>query len=80
MLAAGYDLKLVQELLGHSTITLTSDTYTTVLPQIARAAAEGVAALLRSSAGTVAATESPLAGTTTAPHRDPGPARDLHLP
>ena len=49
MLAAGYDLKLVQELLGHSTITVTSDTYTTVLPDVARAAAEGVAELLRTS-------------------------------
>jgi len=41
------DLKLVQELLGHSTITLTGDVYTTVLPEVARAAAEGVAQLLR---------------------------------
>jgi integrase len=47
LLAAGYDLKLVQELLGHSTITLTGDTYTTVLPELARAATEGVARLIR---------------------------------
>ncbi|WP_241831053.1 tyrosine-type recombinase/integrase [Parafrankia soli] len=31
-LAAGADLKAVQELPGHSTITLTADTYTHILP------------------------------------------------
>ena len=45
-LAAGTDLKIVQDQLGHSTITLTADTYTSVLPEIARAAAESTAALL----------------------------------
>jgi hypothetical protein len=39
MLASGASLKLVQELLGHSTITLTGDVYTTVLAEVARAAA-----------------------------------------
>jgi integrase len=37
-LAAGTDMKIVQEMLGHSSITLTSDTYTSVLPEIARTA------------------------------------------
>ena len=32
-LAAGADLKVVQDQLGHSTITLTADTYTSVLPE-----------------------------------------------
>ena len=45
-LAAGTDLKVVQDQLGHSTITLTSDTYTSVLPETARAAAEDTAAML----------------------------------
>jgi integrase len=45
-LAAGTDLKIVQDQLGHSTITLTADTYTSVLPQTARAAADNTAALL----------------------------------
>jgi integrase len=45
-LAAGTDLKIVQDQLGHSTITLTADTYTSVLPETARAAADSTAALL----------------------------------
>jgi integrase len=45
-LAAGTDLKVVQDQLGHSTITLTADTYTSVLPGTARAAADATAALL----------------------------------
>jgi integrase len=45
-LAAGADLKVVQDQLGHSTIVLTADTYTSVLPETARAAAEHTAALL----------------------------------
>jgi integrase len=45
-LAAGTDLKVVQDQLGHSTIALTADTYTSVLPETARAAADRTAALL----------------------------------
>jgi integrase len=45
-LAAGADLKVVQDQLGHSTITLTADTYTSVLPETARTAAEHTAAPL----------------------------------
>ncbi|WP_232793974.1 MULTISPECIES: tyrosine-type recombinase/integrase [Pseudofrankia] len=45
-LAAGADLKTVQELLGHSTITITADTYTHVLPELARDLAENVARLI----------------------------------
>lgn len=46
MLAAGVDLKVVQETLGHSSITLTSDTYTSVYPAVAAAAAEAAAMLV----------------------------------
>ena len=46
MLAAGVDLKIVQETLGHSSITLTSDTYTSVYPAVAAAAAEAAASLV----------------------------------
>src|SRR5215472_6345595 len=45
-LAAGVDLRIVQEMLGHSSIVLTADTYTSVLPAVAHAAAEKVAALI----------------------------------
>ncbi|MBL7486513.1 site-specific integrase [Frankia sp. AgB1.9] len=45
-LAAGADLKAVQELLGHSSITITADTYTHVLPELAREIAENVARLI----------------------------------
>ena len=45
-LAGGTDLKVVQDQLGHSTITVTADTYTSVLPETARAAVERTAALL----------------------------------
>jgi integrase len=45
-LAAGVDLRVVQEMLGHSSIVLTADTYTSVLPDVAHSAAEKVAALI----------------------------------
>lgn len=43
-LAAGVELKVVQDMLGHSSIVLTADTYTSVLPEVAHTAAEKVAA------------------------------------
>jgi len=45
-LAAGVDLRTVQDQLGHCSIVLTADTYISVLPEVARAAAEKVAALI----------------------------------
>jgi hypothetical protein len=45
-LAAGVDLRVVQDMLGHCSIVLTADTYTSVLPDVARKAAEQVAALV----------------------------------
>lgn len=45
-LASGVAMKVVQEMLGHSSITITSDTYTSVLPQVARAAAQAAADLV----------------------------------
>jgi integrase len=47
LLAAGHDMKLVQDTLGLSSITIAADTYTSVLPQLARKSAEDVAALIR---------------------------------
>lgn len=45
-LAGGADLKTVSEMLGHSTITITADTYATVLSEVSRQAAEGAARLV----------------------------------
>jgi len=51
-LASGVAMKVVREMLGHSSITITSDTYTSVLPEVARAAAQAAADLVpRSPAG-----------------------------
>jgi hypothetical protein len=46
MLAAGVDMKTIQETLGHSSITITADTYASVLPEVSRAAAEAAAQLV----------------------------------
>ncbi|WP_407941416.1 hypothetical protein [Nonomuraea cypriaca] len=50
MLAAGVDLKVVQETLGHVSSAFTRDTYTSVYPEVARAAAESTAALVNTAA------------------------------
>lgn len=46
MLAAGVTMKVVQETLGHSAQAVTSDLYTSVLPQLAKAAAEDTVAIV----------------------------------
>ncbi|UQA94548.1 site-specific integrase [Streptomyces halobius] len=46
MLAAGADMKVVQEMLGHSSITITMDIYASVLPELAKEAAEAAAKLV----------------------------------
>ncbi|MCW6004617.1 site-specific integrase [Micromonospora sp. CPCC 205371] len=60
-LAAGVDLKVVQATLGHSTLALTADTYTSVLPQLAQAAAEAVAAFIPRRSHRPPSVDSPLA-------------------
>ncbi|HEX5406617.1 MAG TPA: tyrosine-type recombinase/integrase [Pseudonocardiaceae bacterium] len=45
-LAAGNELKTVQAMLGHSSIVLTADTYTSVLPCLAHQAAEATVGLV----------------------------------
>ena len=45
-LAGGVDMKLVSSMLRHSSITITADTYTSVLPETALAAAEAAAAVV----------------------------------
>jgi integrase len=46
MLAAGVDQKVVQEILGHSMLSLTADTYTSVYPEVAADAAEAAAVVV----------------------------------
>ncbi|MFE5089418.1 tyrosine-type recombinase/integrase [Streptomyces sp. NPDC056638] len=45
-LAAGVDIKVVQERLGHSSRQITSDTYTSVLPELMHAEADAIAAIV----------------------------------
>ncbi|MCC5580617.1 site-specific integrase [Microtetraspora sp. AC03309] len=45
-LAAGTDMKIVSAMLRHSSLSITSDTYTSVLPEVAHEAAEASAALV----------------------------------
>lgn len=47
---AGADLKTLQDLLGHSSIVITADTYTTVLPQVQRHYADATAHLVLTAA------------------------------
>ncbi|WP_219508956.1 tyrosine-type recombinase/integrase [Nonomuraea ceibae] len=49
MLAAGADIKIVQETLGHTSSAFTRDTYTSIYPEAAAAAAEATAAFLTGS-------------------------------
>jgi integrase len=67
-LAAGADLKTIQDLLGHSSIVLTADTYTSVLPVVARRVAEATARLVLDAARTAPARP---AGTITGHPSDP---------
>jgi hypothetical protein len=62
-LAAGADLKVVQDMLGHSSIVLTADTYTSVLPDVGRKAAEDAASLIMAAGCLVPGTHR---------HRRPG--------
>ncbi len=60
-LAAGVPLKVVSEQLGHSSLAITADTYTSVLPAVAHAAAEAVADVIpRAAAGDARAAASAL--------------------
>ncbi|BBH66469.1 hypothetical protein ACTI_31540 [Actinoplanes sp. OR16] len=63
-LAAGVDMKVVQDMLGHSSYALTSDTYTSVLPEVAQSAAEAAARLIprqkaKKTAGLTSGSQTP---------------------
>lgn len=61
MLAAGIDMAIVSKRLGHSTITITSDTYSHLLGGVGRDAADRAAALIppRQESGAVRASSGP---------------------
>ncbi|MFB4263330.1 tyrosine-type recombinase/integrase [Nonomuraea sp. GTA35] len=50
-LAAGNDMKITSAMLRHSSLAMTSDLYTAVLPEVAHTAAEASAALVPRAAG-----------------------------
>ena len=70
-LAGGADLKAIQAMLGHASIILTADTYTSVLPDLARATAEAVAAQILTAARTPPASPRPHPGLTRPRHDHP---------
>ncbi len=53
-LQGGVDIKVVQEMLGHSSSSLTRDTYTSVVPRLAVEAAETIASMVPRKRGQVA--------------------------
>lgn len=85
MLAAGADMKLVQAMLRHSSITITSDTYTSVLPEVARqASAAAVALVPRAAAARDSRTnghpsDSPSEGRGPSVSSTPENAQVIHL-
>src|SRR5262249_43827440 len=60
--------KAIQAMLGHASIILTADTYTSVLPGLARATAEAVAAQILKAARTPPASPRPHPGLTRRRH------------
>ncbi|GAB2491880.1 hypothetical protein GCM10026982_15660 [Nocardiopsis aegyptia] len=59
-LAAGVDMKTVQAMLRHSSITITADIYASVLPEVAHEAAEASARMVpRAASGTGSGTPGP---------------------
>ncbi len=52
-LAAGTDVRIVSSELGHATTHFTQDTYQSVFPDVAKAAAEATAALPRGISASV---------------------------
>jgi hypothetical protein len=70
-LAGGVNLKVVSEMLGHSTIAITADTDTSVLPEVAREAAEAAARIVprTTPAGSSVPISSPSPGPAATPKR-----------
>jgi integrase len=77
---AGADLKTLQDLLGHSSIVVTADTYTSVLPQIQRRCADATAQLVLNAARRTARRSKPRparTGPTADQRQRPSPRPNL---
>jgi hypothetical protein len=70
-LASRTDLKVIQQMLGHSSIVTTADTYTTVLPEAAHRAAQATADMINKAARSRA--PGSRSDMTALPHRPPSP-------
>jgi Phage integrase family len=81
MLSHGVPLKVVSEILGHSSIAITGDVYGHVSPAVSRDAVATLGAVLNNSGGLMVVTMvvTPLGGTKEAAPGLPGTASDLHL-
>lgn len=66
-LAAGAPMKVVQDRLGHSSMALTADTYTHVLPEVAQQTAELVASLMEAADPLLAVREHEAGGRELSP-------------
>jgi integrase len=64
-LASRTDLKVIQQMLGHSSIVTTADTYTSVLPETAHRAAQATADMVIKAARSA---PGPRSGRTALPH------------
>ncbi|MFD9880014.1 tyrosine-type recombinase/integrase [Streptomyces alboflavus] len=78
MLAAGVDIKIVSETLGHSESRITRDIYQSVMPRAAREAAEATAAMVP-HAGQRAKAEAEFAEATADPRLDPVAQASINL-
>ncbi|MDT4934056.1 MAG: hypothetical protein QOK11_1948 [Pseudonocardiales bacterium] len=76
MLAAGVPMAVVSKRLGHSTITLTSDTYSHLLGGVGGEAAERAAALVPRAGRAVADDRRDQSVTTSAQETDQDPRLD----
>ncbi|QUQ68247.1 integrase family protein [Kutzneria sp. CA-103260] len=67
-LAAGVEMKVVQAMLRHSSITITSDTYTSVLSQVAREAADATARMVPRKVASCRVDDRVTLGLPSGPH------------
>jgi integrase len=76
-LTAGVEMKVVSEMLRHKTLAITADTYTSVVPEVARAAAEAAAQIVPRQ--TLPTSAGGVPSTSLAPGRKNASARSSRL-